>query len=51
MNILFVTLIDFSSIYENGIYSDLMREFMNNHHKLYIISPTEKKDSRQSYNL
>lgn len=43
MNILFVTLIDFSSIYENGIYSDLMREFMNNHHKLYIISPTEKK--------
>ncbi|PEZ03470.1 glycosyltransferase WbuB [Bacillus sp. AFS018417] len=43
MNVLFLTLLDFSTIDENGIYTDLMREFVKNHHKVYIISPTEKR--------
>lgn len=43
MNVLFLTLLDFSSIRERGIYTDLMREFVKNHHRLYIISPTEKR--------
>ncbi len=43
MNILFLTLLDFSSINESGIYTDLMREFVKDNHKLYIISPVEKK--------
>lgn len=43
MKILFLTLLDFSTIEEKGIYTDLMREFVNGGHKLYIISPTEKR--------
>lgn len=43
MKILFLTLLDFSTIDENGIYTDLMREFVKDGHDLYIISPTEKR--------
>ena len=43
MNVLFLTLLDFSTIEENGIYTDLMREFVKDGHDLYIISPTEKR--------
>jgi glycosyltransferase involved in cell wall biosynthesis len=43
MNVLFLTLLDFSTIDENGIYTDLMREFVKNGHNLFIISPTERK--------
>ena len=43
MNVLFLTLLDFSTIEENGIYTDLMREFAKDNHNLYIISPTEKR--------
>lgn len=43
MNILFLTILDFNDIEENGIYTDLLREFAKNNHKLYIISPTEKR--------
>lgn len=45
MNVLFLTLLDFSTIDENGIYTDLMREFIKRNHNLYIISPTEKRKS------
>ncbi len=43
MNILFLTLLDFSTLDESGIYTDLMREFVKDNHKVYIISPTEKR--------
>lgn len=43
MNVLFLTLLDFTSIEESGIYTDLMREFVKNEHNVYIISPTEKR--------
>jgi glycosyltransferase involved in cell wall biosynthesis len=46
MNILFLTLLDFSSTKENGIYTDLMREFVKNNHNVYIISPTEKRKNQ-----
>lgn len=42
MNILFLSLIDFSSIKESGIYTDLMRHFCKDHN-IYIVSPTENK--------
>jgi len=46
LNILFLTLLDFFAIGESGIYTDLMREFVKNNHKVYIISPTEKKNQQ-----
>lgn len=49
MNILFLTLLDFSTIKKNGIYTDLMREFAKDNHKLYIISPTEKRKQEPTW--
>lgn len=43
MNVLFLTLLDFLTIEENSIYTDLMREFIKDGHNVYIISPTEKR--------
>ncbi len=43
MNVLFLTLLDFSTIEESGIYTDLIREFVKENHKVCIISPTEKR--------
>lgn len=43
MNVLFLTLLDFSNLDEYGIYTDLMREFVKEHHNVYIVSPTEKR--------
>lgn len=48
MNILFLTLLDFSTINEKGIYTDLMREFAKENHNLYIISPIEKRKNKQT---
>ena len=43
MKVLFLTLLDFSTINENGIYTDLMREFVKDGHDIFIVSPTEKR--------
>lgn len=43
MNVLFLTLLDFSNIDERNIYTDLIREFVKNNHTVFIISPAEKK--------
>lgn len=43
MNILFLTLLDFDSIEEKGIYTDLLREFVKNRHYVYAISPIERR--------
>lgn len=48
MNVLFLTLLDFSTIKEKGIYTDLMREFTNNGNNVYIISPTEKRKKQKN---
>lgn len=43
MNVLFLTLFDFESLQERNIYTDLLREFVKNEHRVYIISPVEKR--------
>ena len=43
MNVLFLTLLDFTSIKEHGIYTDLLREFVKNNHHVYIVSPVERR--------
>jgi len=48
MDILFLTLNNFSSIDEKGIYTDLLREFTNNNHKLYIVTPVEKRKNEET---
>jgi glycosyltransferase involved in cell wall biosynthesis len=48
VNILFLTLLDFSTIGEQGIYTDLMREFVKEDHKVYIISSSEKRNKEST---
>jgi len=47
MNILFATLIDINSLDESGIYQDLMREITALGHKLYIVSPIERRHNKE----
>ncbi|MBE6732984.1 MAG: glycosyltransferase family 4 protein [Ruminococcaceae bacterium] len=42
MNVLFLSLLDFDSLDERNIYTDLLRTFNKNGHNLYVISPVER---------
>ena len=43
MNLLFLTLLDFESLDEHNIYTDLLRKFEKEGHNVYAISPVERK--------
>lgn len=43
MNILFLTLLDFSSLSENELYCDILREFTKGGDEVYVISPIERR--------
>lgn len=47
MNVLFLTLLDFNSIDEHNIYTDLLREFVKHGHEVYVISPVERRKNRK----
>lgn len=51
MNILFLSLGVFEELSEKSIYTDLLREFVNNNHNVYIMTPREKrmKETSQKY--
>lgn len=49
MNVLFLTLYDFNSIEEHNIYPDLLREFTKHDHKVYIISPVERRKKQDTH--
>lgn len=48
MNVLFLTLLDFDSLEERNIYTDLLREFAKHGHKLFVISPVEKRKKQST---
>ena len=43
MKILFLTLYNFASYYQKELCSDLLREFIDNGHLIYTVSPMERK--------
>ena len=47
MNILFITLCNFSSIHEKNIYTDLLRQFSQAGHQISVMSPDEGKTDEQ----
>lgn len=49
MNVLFLTLVEFHSIEEHNIYSDLLRAFRDHGHEVYIISPVEKREGEETH--
>lgn len=46
MNVLFLTLLDFNSLDEKNIYTDLLREFAKHGHSLYVVSPVERRKNQ-----
>ena len=49
MRLLFLTLLDFDSLSVHNIYTDLLREFVNNGHEVYAISPVERRANQGTY--
>ena len=49
LNILFLTLLDFQSLEERNIYTDLLSEFVKNNHNVSIISPVERKNKTKTH--
>ncbi len=43
MNVLFLTMIRINALTERGIYTDLMQEFVNHGHHVYIARPSERR--------
>lgn len=48
MNVLFLTLLDFDSLNQNNIYTDLLREFEKNDNNIFVISPVERRTNRKT---
>lgn len=48
MNILFLSLCEYESINDRDIYTDLLREFKKDNHKVYLVSPVEKKKNQET---
>lgn len=49
MKILFLSLLDFETLEEHNIYTDLLREFRKEKHELYIVSPVERRKKKKTY--
>ncbi|MFA6200247.1 MAG: glycosyltransferase family 4 protein [Bacteroidales bacterium] len=43
MNILFLTISRFNDVEDKGIYTDLMRKFRDEEHKVYVVTPLERR--------
>lgn len=48
MNVLFLSIAEFDSIYQREIYPDLLREFMKNGHEIYVVSSIEKRNKQKT---
>ena len=49
MNVLFLTLLSFDSLMDRNIYTDLLREFVKNGHRVCAISPVEKRQNQTNH--
>ena len=49
MNVLFLTLLDFSSLKQRNIYTDLLRTFTSYGHYIFAISPIERRTGRKTH--
>lgn len=46
MNVLFLTLARITTLNERGIYTDLLRKFRDEGHKVYVVSPFERREKK-----
>ncbi|WP_348921981.1 glycosyltransferase family 4 protein [Enterococcus rotai] len=49
MNILFLSLLDFDNLNQSNIYTDLLKKFIEHGHNVSIVSPTEKRNKKQTH--
>lgn len=49
MNVLFLTLVNFDTIQKRNIYTDLLREFIKNGDKVFVVSPVERRLGEQTH--
>ncbi len=49
MNVLFMTLLDIKNIGNHGIYEDLLREFFNKGHHIFVVSPSERRNREKTH--
>ncbi|MCI9388531.1 MAG: glycosyltransferase family 4 protein [Lachnospiraceae bacterium] len=49
MNVLFLTLLDFASLKQSNIYTDLLRTFTSYGHYIFAISPIERRVGRKTH--
>lgn len=48
MNVLFLTLCEYETIQERDLYTDLLREFIKDGHKVYLVSPIERRKGKNT---
>lgn len=48
MNVLFITLYGMQSVYNHGIYEDLLRQFIKNEHQLTVITTIERRVGKET---
>ncbi|SDC04211.1 Glycosyltransferase involved in cell wall bisynthesis [Paenibacillus sp. UNCCL117] len=51
MNILFISLLDFDSLDERNIYTDLLRTFLKHGHYVCVVSPVERRKHKRALQL
>lgn len=49
MNVLFITLSDIRNIDNHGIYGDLLREFSKKGHRIFVVSPSERRKREKTH--
>ena len=49
MNVLFLTLVPFESLSSRNLYTDLLRQFTGKGHRVYVISPAEKREGVETH--
>lgn len=49
MNVIFITLSNINSIDSRGIYADLLRKFRDKGHRVYIVSPSERRNGEKTH--
>ncbi|SHM94040.1 glycosyltransferase family 4 protein [Flavobacterium xinjiangense] len=49
MNILFLTLVKIKTLEERGIYTDLLRKFKQEGHRVFVVSPSERRDKKKTH--
>ncbi|MBW8360004.1 MAG: glycosyltransferase family 4 protein [Weeksellaceae bacterium] len=48
MNVLFLTMARIGSLSDRGVYTDLLRKFSDDGHKVYVVTPVERRENKKT---